>query len=112
MSNRFESFVTLSVEVKVDVADILYICLGPAVGAVLNRIHSYEHVIATGALIGEPGLKAGARYCLSLGDCLNRVPCGALPHKDRGVISGSEKLPDIVRSGEGSWCECGVAAHR
>ena len=74
-------------------ADILYICLGPAVGAVLNRIHSHEHVIATGTLIGEPSLKAGARDRLSFGDCLNRVACGAIPHKDRGVIRRVRKAP-------------------
>src|ERR1700730_2864957 len=111
MSNRFESFITLSVEVEVDVADILYIFLGPAVSAVLNGIHSHEHVGAVGTLIGEPSLKAGARYRLSLGDSLDRVASGAIPHEDRGVVWGIEKLPYILGSGERSRCECSVAAH-
>src|SRR5713226_4719155 len=48
ISNRFESYVTLSVEVEIDVADVLYILLGPGVSAVLNGIHSHEHVGTAG----------------------------------------------------------------
>jgi hypothetical protein len=39
-----ESFVALPIEVEIDVADILYIVFGSAVGAVLNWIHSHEYV--------------------------------------------------------------------
>src|ERR1700688_795928 len=35
ISNRFESYVTLSVEVEIDVANILYVSLRPAVSPVL-----------------------------------------------------------------------------
>src|SRR6266576_3848105 len=111
MSNRLESFVTLSVEVEIDVADILYICLGPTVGTVLNRIHSNENVGTASILIGEPSLKSGARDRLRFGDCLNRVASGAIPDENRGVVRGIEKLPDVLRSGERSRCECSVAAH-
>src|SRR6266576_7017235 len=111
MSNRLESFVTLSVEVEVDVADILYICLGPTVGTVLNRIHSNEDIGTASILIGEPSLKYRARDRLRFGDCLNRVASGAIPDEDCGVVRGLEKLPDILRSGERSWCERGVGAH-
>ncbi len=111
MSNGFESFVTLAVEVEIDVADFVYIPLCPGVRAVLNRIHSHEHVVAAGTLIGKPSLEAGARYGLSLGYCLNGVAGGAAPHKDRCVVRGFEKLPDILRRGERSRRECGVCAH-
>src|SRR5713101_7975947 len=102
MSNGFESFITLAVEVEIDMADFVYVPLGPSVRAVLNRIHSHEHVVAAGTLIGKPSLEAGARYGLSLGDCLNGVAGGAVPHKDRCVVRGLEKLPDILRGGERS----------
>src|SRR5216683_2967350 len=111
ISNRFETFVTLSVEVEIDVADVLYILLGPAVRAVFDGVHSHEHVGAAGTLIGEPSLKAGARYRLSLSDSLDRVASGTMPHEDRGIVCGIEKLPDILGSGERSRCESGVGAH-
>ena len=112
MSNGFESFITLAVEVEIDMADFLYVPLGPGVRAVLNRIHSHEHVVAAGTLIGKPSLEAGARYGLSLGDCLNGVAGGAVPHEDRGIIQGFKQLSDILRRGESSWCECSIGAHR
>src|ERR1700683_1286361 len=111
MSNRFESYVTLSVEIEINVANILYFSLRPGVSAVLDGIHSHEHVGTAGVLIGEPSLKVGARYRLRLGDSLHRVTSGAIPHEDRGVFCGLEKLPYILRSGERSRCECSVGAH-
>src|SRR6266849_4581131 len=111
MSNGFESLVALAVEVEIDVADFLYIPLCPGVRTVLNRIHSHEHVVTAGTLIGKPSLEAGARYGLSLGDCLNRVAGGAVPHEDRGIIRGFEQLSDVLRRGESSWCECSIGAH-
>src|SRR6266478_8114993 len=111
MSNGFESFVTLAVEVEIDVADILYIPLCPAVRAVLNRIHSHEHVIATGTLTREPGLKVGARDGLRLGNGLNRVAGVAIAHKDRGAIFRPEQFADILRSGQRSRREFAIGAH-
>ena len=81
-------------------ADILYISLGPAERAVLNRIHSHEHVVTTGALTREPGLKIGACDGLRLGDGLNGVAGRAIAHEDRGIFLRPEQLPDILRSGE------------
>ena len=91
-------------------ANILYVCLRPAVSAVLDGIHSHEHVGTAGILIGEPSLKVGARYRLSLGDSLHRVTSGAIPHEDRGIVCGLEKLQDILGSGERSRCECSIGA--
>src|SRR5689334_10082355 len=112
MSNGFESLVTLAVEVEIDVADFLYVPLCPGVRAFLNRIHPHEHVVAAGTLIGKPSLEAAVRYGLSLGDCLNGVAGGAVPHEDRGIIRGFKHLSDILRRGESSWSECSIGAHR
>src|SRR5439155_22511307 len=110
MPNGFESFVTLAVEVEIDVADFLYVPLCPGVRAVLNRIHSHEHVVAAGTLIGKPSLEDGARYGLSVGDCLNGVAGGTIPHEDRGIIWGFKRLSDILRRRLTSWCECCIGA--
>jgi hypothetical protein len=71
-------------------ADILYIVLGAAISAVLDRIHSYEHVGTTNILIGEPSLKAGTRHYLGLSDSLNSLACRAIPYEDRSVVVGFE----------------------
>src|SRR5258706_6222189 len=111
MSNGFESFVTFSVEVEIDVANILYISLRPAVGTILDRIHSHEHVIATGTLTREPRLKTGARDGLRLGDGLNRVSCRPIPHEDRGIVLRLEHLPDVLLIGERARRERAIGAH-
>jgi len=74
-----ESFVALSVEIEIDVADVLYARLCSAVGAVLNQIHSHEHIGTAGTLRPEPGLKVGARDGFRLGNGLARVPRRAIP---------------------------------
>src|SRR5208282_1881133 len=107
ISDRFESLVAVSVEVEIDVADTVDVVFGAAVSAILDGIHSYEDVGTTNILIGEPGLKTGARYGLSLGDSLNCVACRAIPHEDRSVVRGFEKLQDILRSCQRSRCEHG-----
>src|ERR1700678_604841 len=111
ISNRFEGCVAIPVQVEIDVTNVLNIFLGPVVGAVLDWIHSHEHVGTDSILIFEPRLKAGARYRLSFGDSLNRVACRAIPHEDRSIVAGSEELPDVFRSGERARCESGVGAH-
>src|SRR6266852_858149 len=112
MSNGFESFVTLAVEVEVDVADVFYTLFRPSVCAVLNGVHSHEYVIATGTPTREPRLKPGTYDGLRFGDGLNRVARGAIPHEDRGVVGGLEQRPDILRRRERAWCKCEVGAHR
>src|SRR5260221_12705212 len=59
VSNRFESLITLSVEVEVDMVDVFYTLFRPGVCAVLNGVHSHEYVTATGTLTREPRLKRG-----------------------------------------------------
>jgi len=95
ISDCFESLVTVSVEVEIDVADALDVVLGAAVSAILDWVHSYENVGTTNILIAEPGLKGGTRHCLGLRDSLNCVACRAISHEDGGVIRGFEKLQDI-----------------
>src|SRR5258708_8113964 len=109
--NRFESLVDLSVEVEIDVADILYISFGPAERAVLYGIHSQEHVVATGALTREPGLKIGTCDGLCLGDGLNRVTGRAIAGEDRGVILRPEQFPDILRCRQRARREFAIGAH-
>lgn len=67
---------------------ILNIVLGAGVSALLNGIHSDEHIEATNILIGEPSLKLGTRHGLGLDDSLDRVACRAIPHEDGGVVLG------------------------
>ena len=70
-----------------------FYCLGPVVGAVLNRIHSHEHVIATGILISEPSLKGRPGDRLSFGDSLNRVATKS------SFVALAERLHYILRDG-------------
>ena len=92
-------------------ADILYASLRPAVSAVLDGIHSHEHVGTASVLTGEPGLKCWARYHLSLGDPLDCMPRRAIAHQDRGVVCGFKQLSDVFRGGQRARGECGVGAH-
>src|SRR5260370_33878071 len=106
-----ESLITLVVEVEIDVAYILYIVLGPAVRAILNRVHSHVYVGTGSTLIRQPRLKAMARYGFRLGDGLNRVARGAIPNEDRNVVRRAKKLTHIFRGIERSRCECAVGDH-
>src|SRR5258708_2965146 len=64
-----------------------------------------------GILAAEPGLKPGACDGLRSRDGLNRVPGGAIPDEDRGVILRPEQFPDILRCGERARRECAGGAH-
>src|ERR1700677_4436871 len=91
-SNRVERCVAVSVEVKIDVSNIIDVALGSAMRIVSKGIHSYED-IGTASILGcKPCLKIASGDCFGGRDALDRLAGRAITDDDGGSVGRLEEL--------------------
>ena len=98
-----------SIEIKIDVANIIDVVLGSAVRAVSEGIHSDEDIGPASILSCKPRLKIAFRDCFGRRDALDRLAGRAIAHDDRGSVVGIEEFQHVLRSAKRSRLKIVVA---